>query len=621
MHADLARRLKSSWSTLTSHKKARRNRRRASSFVFEPLEQRLALTVFTVTNTSASASVAGSLPYEVAQANKSTDEAIVEFAQAAGQKFATHQTITLTSTLTLDHASESKIPISIVGPDAGLTISGGGSGSNFSVITVTDGTQQAAIKGASASGPIVITNGNLTSASASGAGIDLLGDLVLDNVAVTNNKSAGNGGGVGLTVQLNVFSGDLGSALLASATTFSGNKAAGAGGAIDMEGTAALIVNSTFANNTAGTTGGAINDGPMAPFLSFEVPLNLGVVNDTISGNTATQSGGGIDNANGGIIGLLNAVVAGNKVGSKGTDPDVNSGGSNAVYSFSSHNLIGNGQGLSGSGISDGSHGNVVGHPALLAPLGNYGGANASGKLVVSNYDLQTFALLPGSPAINDAYPLATLQGSVSSSATTIVGVTQLPVPPLDGSTFPYQQGQVILIGSEQMLVTGVTTPSQGTYDLTVTRGVNGTKAAAHNNGATLFLPDERGVFSASNAIGSFQTKGFTVTVDAGDNPQSTMISTAFGNPLGVTVKANDPNAPVNGGVLTFSDPSSGASATLSSKKVTISAGAASVTAKADGTIGTYTVMVSAGYGGGTHFTLTNTAAITAAKDAVFAQM
>ncbi|HEV3025452.1 MAG TPA: hypothetical protein VGX76_23435, partial [Pirellulales bacterium] len=102
----------------------------------ERLEARLVLSTFTVTNTSGNPSVSGSLPFEVALANAATDAAIVNFAAATGQTFATHQTITLAGTLTLDHASEPNVPISIVGPAAGVTIAGGGSGSDFSVITV-----------------------------------------------------------------------------------------------------------------------------------------------------------------------------------------------------------------------------------------------------------------------------------------------------------------------------------------------------------------------------------------------------------------------------------------------------------------------------------------------------
>ncbi|HEV3343815.1 MAG TPA: DUF4214 domain-containing protein [Pirellulales bacterium] len=571
----------------------------------ERLEERLVLsTFFTVNSTSSDATVVGSLPYEVAQANASSDEAIVKFDPVA---FATHQTITLTSTLTLDHASEPKVPISIVGPAAGVTIAGGGSGSDFSVITVTSDTQQAAIKGDSPSASITITAGNLTGAAESGAGIDDLGVLTLENVAITNNTSAGGGGGIELSGGPSILTANPGAALLASDTTFSGNTAAGAGGGVDMEGSAALIVNSTFSGNTAGTTGGAINNGTMLPFVSLATPVNLGVINDTISGNMATNDGGGIDNHNGGVMGILNAIVAGNTVAAGGTNPDVDSGGTNAVYTGSSHVLIGDPNGLANSGISDGTNHDIVGHPALLASLGDYGGANDAGALVTGGAN-QTVALLPGSPAINDALVLASVTANVGTGDLTIKAGTQLPVPALHGSTFPYEQGKVILVGSEQMLVTGVSSNAMGGgYTLTVTRGVHGTMAATHNAGDPIFVPDERGAFSSSNSLGSFQTQGFKVTVQSGNSPQSTAVSTAFGNPLGVTVTANDPQAPVDGGVITYTAPTSGASATLASNTATITGGVASVDATANGSAGSYAISASAGFGTAATFSLTNT--------------
>ncbi|HEV3342745.1 MAG TPA: DUF4214 domain-containing protein [Pirellulales bacterium] len=567
----------------------------------ERLEARLVLSAFTVTNTSGNPTVSGSLPFEVALANAATDAAIVNFAEATGQTFATHQTITLTGTLTLNHSSEPNTPISIVGPAAGVTIAGGGSGSDFPVLTVSSDTQQAAVEGDSPSGPITITNGNLTGANQSGAGIDDFGDLTLENVAITNNSSAGSGGGIEVSGGPNPFTLNPGAGLLASDTTFSGNTAAGAGGGVDMQGSGAVIINSTFSRNTAGTTGGAINNGP----LLLSNATNLGMVNDTISGNSATGDGGGIDNNNGGILGILKTIVATN---SAGTNSDVDAGGTNGVLAGSSHDLIGNAQGLSGSGITDGSNGDVVGRPALLSPLGNYGGANASGAVSTGSGDLETFALLPGSPAINDALALANLTANAAATDATIQVGTSLPSP-LSSPLFLDQQGKVILIGSEQMLVTHVSAGASGGYSLTVTRGVNGTTATAHNSGDPIDLRDERGVFSSSNSVGSFQTLGFVVAAQANTTPQSAAVSTAFASALAATVTANDPNAPVNGGVITYTAATSGASATLSSATATISGGTASVNATANATAGSYTVSASAGFGAVATFSLTNQAA------------
>jgi hypothetical protein len=91
--------------------------------------------------------------------------------------------------------------------------------------------------------------------------------------------------------------------------------------------------------------------------------------------------------------------------------------------------------------------------------------------------------------------------------------------------------------------------------------------------------------------IGAFESQGFTITI-AGGNNQSTLPNTPFTNPLRVVVQPNDPEEPVAGGQITFTPPSSGASAALSpATPVTIASdGTASVTATANGTFGSYNV-------------------------------
>ncbi len=72
------------------------------------------------------------------------------------------------------------------------------------------------------------------------------------------------------------------------------------------------------------------------------------------------------------------------------------------------HNLIGDPAGLTGTGISDRSNGNLVGHAPLLTPLGNYGGPT------------QTFALLPGSPALAAGGSNATLLHAIGINDTVL---------------------------------------------------------------------------------------------------------------------------------------------------------------------------------------------------------
>jgi adhesin/invasin len=93
-----------------------------------------------------------------------------------------------------------------------------------------------------------------------------------------------------------------------------------------------------------------------------------------------------------------------------------------------------------------------------------------------------------------------------------------------------------------------------------------------------------------------------------GGSPQSTVISTAFGQALEATVKDSNGN-PVSGVTVTFTVPASGASATLSSlTAVTDANGHARVTATANGTVGSYNVTATAAGATGTAtFALTNT--------------
>ena len=121
---------------------------------------------------------------------------------------------------------------------------------------------------------------------------------------------------------------------------------------------------------------------------------------------------------------------------------------------------------------------------------------------------------------------------------------------------------------------------------------------------------DQRGLPRIVNNvvdIGAFESSGFTVTVTSGSG-QSTGPLTAFSAPLVATVTANNPSEPVAGGLVTFTAPPSGASATLSGSPATISAnGTAGVTATANGIVGSYTVSATAsGITTPASFSLTN---------------
>ena len=106
---------------------------------------------------------------------------------------------------------------------------------------------------------------------------------------------------------------------------------------------------------------------------------------------------------------------------------------------------------------------------------------------------------------------------------------------------------------------------------------------------------DQRGqprLLNGKVDIGAFESQGFTMTSFPGSTPQSADIGTNFANPLGVTVTANNPVDPVDGGIVTFiaHPAANGASAIFSASSAVIAGGQASVTAAPDNITGTYQV-------------------------------
>jgi len=121
---------------------------------------------------------------------------------------------------------------------------------------------------------------------------------------------------------------------------------------------------------------------------------------------------------------------------------------------------------------------------------------------------------------------------------------------------------------------------------------------------------DQRGVNRLDSFdIGAFESQGFTVTLLADSTPQSADIGTQFTNPLAVTVSANNPAEPVDGGVVNFlaQPDSSGATAIFMKSAPVITNGQAGMPAMPNNVLGSYTVVGSVGGSGTTTFSLTNT--------------
>jgi CSLREA domain-containing protein len=189
--------------------------------------------------------------------------------------------------------------------------------------------------------------------------IDTSGVVTLTHLSIISGTASGWGGGIVNRGMLTIQN-----------STISGNSASQDGGGIDNWGTL-TIQNSTFSGNSSssavGMGGGIYNEGMLT------------IQNSTFSGNSATF-GGGIYNWD--TLNLFNTLIANSPSGGD----CINEVGSGTI-NVNDHNLIeGNGETC---GLINGAGGSLIGVDPLLGSLANNGG------------DTQTFALLPGSPALN----------------------------------------------------------------------------------------------------------------------------------------------------------------------------------------------------------------------------
>jgi hypothetical protein len=120
---------------------------------------------------------------------------------------------------------------------------------------------------------------------------------------------------------------------------------------------------------------------------------------------------------------------------------------------------------------------------------------------------------------------------------------------------------------------------------------------------------DQRGVSRVGAVdIGAFESRGFSMTITGGNNQQA-LVNTAFAVPLSVQLTSST-GEPVQGGVVSFSAPGSGAGAAFSTALPLNAAGQTSVSATANGTAGSYSVSVAASGATTRTFSLSNLPAI-----------
>jgi uncharacterized repeat protein (TIGR01451 family) len=159
---------------------------------------------------------------------------------------------------------------------------------------------------------------------------------------------------------------------------------------------------------------------------------------------------------------------------------------------------------------------------------------------------------------------------------------------------------------------------SSSTATITVATNASGVASAPFTANATVGGPyavtaAAAGLTTVNFALTNTAGAASSMTANAGTTPQSAIISTAFANPLAVTVK-DAGNNPISGINVTFTAPGSGASGVFSNSTATITvatnaSGVASAPFTANATVGgPYTVTAAAAGLTTINFALTNTA-------------
>jgi hypothetical protein len=469
--------------------------------------------------------------------------------------FAASQTITLGGT---------ELPVittdlTIQGPAAGLTLSGNGKSRIFEI-------------------------GDTTHKP----------NVAMSGLTITQGQAAGSGGGIL----------EIGGSLALSGCTLSGNAAAavgaagGSGGGISNGGSMTLT-NCTLSSNSAG--GGSSNDGSAAGGNGGGISNggSMTLTNCTLTGNSADGGfaggifeagggrGGGI--SNGGSMTLTNCTLTGNiAVGgysagsgaSGGIGGGIRNGGSMTLTDCT----------FTGNNVSDG-HG-VEG--AVFA--GDGGGLENDGTVTLNN------SIVAGNSA-ND------IQGNnvdTAKSFNNLIGTGGA------GGLANNVNGNQVGVANPLLAPLG----NYGGPTQTVAL-LPGSPAIDAGTAAGAPPTDQRGKGRVGVVdIGAFESQGFTLTVLGGDG-QTATAGTAFAATFAVRVTANDAAEPVQGGVLTFTAPDSGASGTFANGQASATAtidatGTATATVfAANGTAGSYAVTASAAGAAPIAFQLANEATAT----------
>ena len=572
---------------------------------YTPIPTTVDLTVTTLADDPAT-SILGQVTLRdaitMADADSTANRYVINFASGL------QGTIDLTSALPALNNN-----IAIQGPGASnLTVQRDSTAPDFSVFTVNSGWTDTISE-------LTITGGDAQSdTGGTGGAIDNGGTLIVNNDIFTANAADNSNSGGDWAW----YSGEGGAIynsgiLTATNDTFSNNTDkkgyfGGGGGAIYNSGTL-TATNDIFTNNTdnSGDGGAICNVG------------TLTTINDTFTGNNTTYGGRGGAISNSGTLATTsdifsNNIAYGSDWGGSWGGAINNSGTLVAANDIFTNNTV---YGGAYGGFYGGAYGGAIYNSGTLTTTNNtftnntsnsdnYGGGGAiynHDMLITTNntFTQNTAGDGYGGAIYNDSTATVTNNTIVDNNAANGGGIYNESSLTLNntivaGNTTNDVYGQVN--GNNNLISINPLLAPLGNYGgPTQTMAIlPGSPATDAGNNALIpagITTDQRGEPRIVNGIvdiGAFESSGFTVTVTSGSG-QSTGSLTAFSAPLVATVTANNPSEPVAGGLVTFTVPPSGASATLSGSPATISApGTASVTAAANSIVGSYTVSATA---------------------------
>ncbi len=366
-----------------------------------------------VVNNPTDTPVAGEtdLRQAIAQANSDGGDETINFDPTV---FGKPRTIILNGTqLELSDTTGTEM---IIGPAAGLTVSGGGLSRVFSV----DANVTASIMG------LTITGG---SASGGGGVLNDGGTLSLTGCTVSGNDASGNGGGISTSGTTTItggsiddnFAADGGGGIIVyigslaiSGTLIQNNTTGYMGGGIQSVFNSALsVINSTISGNTAGADGGGV-------FAYYTGATTL--ANCTVSGNSASNFGGGVYTTGGGTATVTNCTVSGNSASSFGGGVYTGPG---STATLTSCTVSGNSAGLGGGGLLTFYGTTTLTNCTVSGNVaGNYGGGlqNATGTMTLIGCTVSGNIALNGGGLENAAGTMTLTGCTVSGNSASVSG-------------------------------------------------------------------------------------------------------------------------------------------------------------------------------------------------------